>query len=120
MGAFHHAGIEPGRQLTQRLAARGPESNADERGVALARDVAEWCVAVAAHVKAVTLLLEIEQAVVKHELACCSRIGVTEDHIFDVVDKHWVLLGIDGAPPGRNRSPSPGNGMERMRGGRCP
>ena len=60
MGAFRHRGAELGRQLIQRLAARRPESDADEGGVALAGDVGERRVAVAAHVEAVTLPLEIE------------------------------------------------------------
>src|SRR5271166_4973323 len=64
MGAFPHAGIEPSRQLNQRLEARRAESDADEGGVALAGDVGEWRVAVAAHVEAVTILLEVDEAVV--------------------------------------------------------
>src|SRR5208337_1920175 len=97
---------ELGRKLIQRLSARRPEADADKGRVALAGDVGERRVAVAAHLDDVASALAVEQSVVEHELARRRRIGVAEDDVFDVLNAHGSLPCRGSPPVGRSPSAS--------------
>ena len=93
MRAVLDLGTETGGELHQGLLAGDAKSHADKGGLALAGDIGKRCIAIAAQIEGIPLLRSIQQAVIEHELADCRQIGVAEDHVFDIVDKHCSLLG---------------------------
>ena len=50
-------------------------------------------IAIGAQIQGIPLLPGIQQAEIEHELADRRQVGVAEDHVLDIVDKHFSLLG---------------------------